>query len=50
MLPTKNIYIVLIACLGLFGLAAYSVEQRIKEVGIRKVSCQDIANSDFIFV
>ena len=28
---------VLIACLGLFGLATYSAEQRIKEVGIRKV-------------
>jgi putative ABC transport system permease protein len=28
---------ILISCLGLFGLAAYSVEQRIKEVGIRKV-------------
>ena len=27
----------LISCLGLFGLAAYSVEQRVKEVGIRKV-------------
>ena len=27
----------LISCLGLFGLSAYSVEQRIKEVGIRKV-------------
>ena len=27
----------LISCLGLFGLAAYSVEQRLKEVGIRKV-------------
>jgi len=27
----------LLSCLGLFGLAAYSVEQRIKEVGIRKV-------------
>jgi putative ABC transport system permease protein len=27
----------LISCLGLFGLAAYSVEQRIREVGIRKV-------------
>ncbi len=27
----------LISCLGLFGLVAYSVEQRIKEVGIRKV-------------
>jgi putative ABC transport system permease protein len=26
-----------IACLGLFGLATYSAEQRIKEIGIRKV-------------
>lgn len=28
---------ILIACLGLFGLATYSSEQRIKEIGIRKV-------------
>ncbi|MEO6977162.1 MAG: FtsX-like permease family protein, partial [Mucilaginibacter sp.] len=28
---------VVIACLGLFGLAAYAAEQRIKEIGIRKV-------------
>jgi putative ABC transport system permease protein len=26
-----------IACLGLFGLATYSIEQRVKEIGIRKV-------------
>jgi putative ABC transport system permease protein len=28
---------IIISCLGLFGLAAYSAEKRIKEVGIRKV-------------
>ena len=28
---------VVIACLGLFGLATYSAEQRLKEIGMRKV-------------
>ncbi len=32
-----SILIIIIACLGIFGLASFTVEQRTKEVGIRKV-------------
>lgn len=32
-----SILTILIACLGLFGLASYTVDQRTREVGIRKV-------------
>jgi putative ABC transport system permease protein len=45
---------ILIACLGLFGLATYSTEQRMKEIGIRKVLGASVAgiagmlSSDFM--
>ncbi len=32
-----SILTILVACLGLFGLATYTAEQRTKEIGIRKV-------------
>lgn len=32
-----SVLTILVACLGLFGLATFSVEQRQKEIGIRKV-------------
>ncbi len=31
------VFAIFVACLGLFGLAAYSVEQKILEIGVRKV-------------
>src|SRR5687767_322028 len=34
---TFSSIIVLIACLGLFALVSYSIESRMKEIGVRKV-------------
>lgn len=35
---------IIISCLGLFGLASYSAEKRIKEIGIRKVLGATVQN------
>lgn len=51
-----TILAIIIACLGLFGLAAYTVEHRTKEIGIRKVFGADegtiltLISRDFIML
>ena len=53
---TFTLITVLVACLGLFGLAAYSAERRTKEIGIRKVlgssdaGIMDLLTREFILL
>lgn len=44
---TFSLLSILIACLGLFGLAAYNAERRIKEIGIRKVMGASVTQITF---
>ena len=39
-----SILALFIACLGLFGLTAYATQQRIKEIGVRKVLGASVGN------
>jgi putative ABC transport system permease protein len=45
----SSILAVVLACLGLFGLASFSAERRTKEIGIRKVLGASVSNIAFHF-
>lgn len=48
-LNTFTLMALIIACLGLFGLAAFSAEQRTKELSIRKVLGAKVSELVFLF-
>jgi putative ABC transport system permease protein len=45
-----GILAIFIACLGLYGLTSYTVEQRTKEIGIRKIQGADISRIVYLML
>ena len=44
LLSCFSVLIIFLACLGLFGLVSFTAEQRVKEIGIRKVLGASVSN------
>ncbi|MFI5160311.1 MAG: ABC transporter permease [Sphingobacteriales bacterium] len=47
-MDTFSVIAIVLACLGLFGLSSYSIQQRMKEVTIRKVLGASVSNLTFV--
>ena len=47
-MDTFSAIAIVLACLGLFGLSSYSIQQRMKEVTIRKVLGASVSNLTFV--
>jgi putative ABC transport system permease protein len=45
---TFSLIAILISCLGLLGLAAFTAQQRVREIGIRKILGATVANIMFL--
>ena len=43
-----SLFAILISCLGLFGLSAFTIEQKIKEIGIRKILGASVSSITFM--
>lgn len=44
MFAAFSVFAILVSCLGLYGLASFTAEQRVKEIGVRKVMGASVAD------
>jgi putative ABC transport system permease protein len=44
MFTAFSVFAIIVSCLGLYGLASFTAEQRVKEIGVRKVMGANVAD------